>query len=160
MLLGRGGAADGSADVRRGSRRGSSGVRGKRNTGNWSVMAREEVGGGELGKQVVQYIADSASTCNTTQDASGFTNYRECSRPLGRANGGTTSITGYRELTVAFRSDNGWVHLKLHDVVHASLLSCNLISLPSLTLKGHAYAGDNNGVTLKLKGVGRPYISP
>ena len=159
MLVGRGGAVDGSADVRRGSCRGSSGVRGKRNTGNWSVMAREEVGGGELDKQVVQYIADSASTCNTTQDAGGFTNYRECSRPLGLANGGTTSITGDRKLTAAFRSDNGWVHLNLH-VVHAPLLSCNLISLPSLTLKGHTYAGDNNGVTLKLKGVGRPYISP
>ena len=53
---------------------------------------------------------------------------------------------------VAFRSDNGWVHVKLHDVAHAPLLSYNLISLPFLALKGHTYAGDIDGVTLKLKG--------
>ena len=75
-------------------------------TGKCSVLVEEEVGGGELGKQVVQYIADSAATCNTMPDINGLTNYRECSRPLGLANGGTTSITGYDELTVAFRSDN------------------------------------------------------
>ena len=66
-------------------------------------MVGEEVGGGELGKQVVQYIADSAATCNMTPDADGLTNYRECSRPLGLANRGTTSIVGYGELMVAFR---------------------------------------------------------
>ena len=54
-------------------------------------------------------------------------------------------------LILAFRSDNGWVHVKLHDVVHVPLLSCNLISLPSLALKGHTYEGDKDGVTLKLK---------
>ena len=72
----------------------------------------------------MQYIADSAATCNMTPDADGLTNYRECSRPLGLADGRTTSITGYGDLTVAFRSDNGWVHIKLHDVTHAPLLSC------------------------------------
>ena len=123
------------------------------------VVLGEEVGGGELGKQVVQYIVDSAATCNMTPDADGITNYRECNRPLGLANGGTASIAGYGDLTVAFRSDNGWVHVKLHDVAHTSLLSYNLILLPSLALKDHTYAGDKNGVTLKLSG-GRPYISP
>ena len=34
-------------------------------TGKCSVMVGEEVGFGELGKQVVQYIAHSAETCNT-----------------------------------------------------------------------------------------------
>ena len=61
-------------------------------TGNCRVMVGEEAGGVELGKQVVQYIADSAATCNMTPDADGLTNYRECSRPLGVANGVTTFI--------------------------------------------------------------------
>ena len=86
--------------------------------------------GGELGKKVVQCIADSVASCNMTPDADGLTNYRGCSRPLGFANWGTTSIASYGDLTVAFRSDNGWVHIKLHDVVYTPLLSNNFISLP------------------------------
>ena len=74
-------------------------------TGKCRMMVGEEVGGGELGKQVMQYIADSAATSNMTPDADGLTNYRECSGPLGLANGGTTSIAGYGDLTVAFRSE-------------------------------------------------------
>ena len=91
-----------------------------------SVMVGEEVGGGNLGKQVVQYIADSVATLTITRDADGFTINREWSRLLGLANGGTTSITGYEDLTAAFRFDNGWVHVKLHDVAHAPLLSYTL----------------------------------
>ena len=128
-------------------------------TGKCSVMAGEEVDDGELGTQVVRHIADSTTTCNMTPDADGLTNPRECSRPLGLANGGTTSIAGYGELTVACRSENRCVQVKLHDVAHARLLSYNLISLLSLALKDHTYAGDKDGVTLKLKG-GRQYISP
>ena len=48
-------------------------------TGKCGVMVEEEVGGGALGKQAVQYIADSAATCNMTPDADGLTNYKECS---------------------------------------------------------------------------------
>ena len=77
-------------------------------TGKCSVMVKEEVGGRELGKQV----ADSVATCNMMPDADGLTNYRECSRILSLTNGGT-SIVGYDELTLAFRSDNGWMHVKL-----------------------------------------------
>ena len=62
------------------------------------------------------------------------------------------SIAGYGDLTVAFRSDNEWVHVKLHAVAHTPLLSYNFISLPSLALEGHMYAGDKDGVTFKLKG--------
>ena len=119
-------------------------------TGKRSVMIGEDVGGGELGKQVVQYIANSMATFNMTPDADDLISYRECSRPLGLANGGAF-ITGCGDLTVAFRSDNGWVHVELHDVAHTPLLSYNLISLPSLALKGHTYAGDKDRVTLKLK---------
>ena len=75
-------------------------------TGKCRVMLGDEIGGGELGKQVVQYIADSVATCNMTPDADGLITYRECSRPLGLVNGGTTSIAGYGDLTVAFRFDN------------------------------------------------------
>ena len=96
-------------------------------TGKCSVMVGEEVGGGKLGKQVVHYIANSAATCNMTPNADCHTNYRVCSQRLGLANGGTTSIADYGDLLVAFRSDNGWVHVELHDVVHAPLLSYNLV---------------------------------
>ena len=46
----------------------------------------EDVGGGELGKQIEQYIVDSAATCNMTPDVESRTNYRECSGPVGFAN--------------------------------------------------------------------------
>ena len=93
-----------------------------------------------------------------TPDADGLTNYRECSRPLGLANGGTTSIAGYGGRTLAFHSDNGLMHVNLHDIAHAPVLNYNPISLPSLSLKDHTYEGDKDGVTLKLNG-GRPYVS-
>ena len=75
-------------------------------TSKCRVMVGEEIGVGELDKQVVQYIANGAATCSTAPDADGLTNYRECSQPLDLANGGTTS-TEYGDLTVAFHSDNG-----------------------------------------------------
>ena len=55
--------------------------------GKCSATIDDRVGGEALDKQVVQYIADSAATCNMTPDADGLTHYRECSRPLGLANG-------------------------------------------------------------------------
>ena len=120
--------------------------------GKCSVTIGDAVGGVALDKQVVQYIADSAATCNMTPDADGLTNYRECSRPLGLANGEEISIVGYGDLTVNFRTDHGWVRVKMNDVAHVPQLCHNLISLPSMTLKGHTYMGDKGGVTLKLKG--------
>ena len=47
--------------------------------GKWSVTVGEEVEGGELGKQIVQYITNSAATYTMTSDADGLTNYREFS---------------------------------------------------------------------------------
>ena len=120
--------------------------------GKCSVTIGDAVGGVALDKQVVRYIADSAATCNMTPDADGLTNYRECSRPLGLANGEEISIVGYGDLTVNFRTDHRWVRVKMNDVAHVPQLSHNLISLPSMTLKGHTYMGDKGGVTLKLKG--------
>ena len=120
--------------------------------GKCSVTIGDAVGGVALDKQVVQYIADSAATCNMTPDADGLTNYRECSRPLGLANGEEISIVGYGDLTVNFRTDHGWVQVKMNDVAHVPQLCHNLISLPSMTLKGHTYMGDKGGVTLKLEG--------
>ena len=100
----------------------------------------------------MQYIADSAVTCNMTPDADGLTSYRECSRPLGLANGEEISIVGYGDLTVSFCTDHGWIRVEMNDVAHVPQLSYNLISLPSMTRKGHTYTGDKDGVTLKLKG--------
>ena len=40
----------------------------------------------------------------------------------------------------------------MNDVPHVPQLSYNLISLPSITQKGHTYVGDKDGVTPKLKG--------
>ena len=120
--------------------------------GKCSATIDDRVGDEALDKQVVQYIADSAATCNMTPDADGLTNHRECSRPLGLANGEEISIVGYGDLTVNFRTDHRWVRVKMNDVAHVPQLSYNLISLPSMTLKGHTYTGDKGGVTLKLKG--------
>ena len=92
-----------------------------------------------LDKQVVQYIADSAATCNMTPDADALTNYRECSRPLGLANGEAISIVGYGDLTVNLRTDHGWVRVGMNDVAHVRLLNYNLISLPSMILQSHTY---------------------
>ena len=114
--------------------------------GKCTMMVGDEGEGGELGKQVVQCIVDSTATCNMTPDPDGLTSYRKCSRPLGLANGGKTFITGFGDLTVAFHSDNRWVHVKLYD-----LLSYNLILLLFLALTDHTYAGNKDGVTLKLK---------
>ena len=47
--------------------------------GKCSVTIGDTVGGVALDKQVVHYIADSATTCNMTPDADGLTSYRECS---------------------------------------------------------------------------------
>ena len=120
--------------------------------GKCNAAIDDRVGGEALDKQVVQYIADSAATCNMTPDADGLTNYRECSRPLGLANGEEISIVGYGDLTVNFRTDHRWVRIKMNDVPHVPQLSHNLILLPSMTLRGHTYTGDKGGVTLKLKG--------
>ena len=102
--------------------------------GKCSVTIGDVVGGVALDKQVVQHIADSAATCNMTPDADGLTNYRECSRLLGLANGEAISIVGYGNLTVNLRIDHGWVRDKMNDVAHALLLNYNLISLPSIAL--------------------------
>ena len=128
-------------------------------TGKCSLRIGEEVGDGELDKQVAQSIADSGATCQTTPDADGLTNYRECSRPLGLAGRRKTSITGSGDLTVAFRSNDSWVHVKLHDVAHLPLLSYNLVSITSLAQEGHPSAVEKSGVTLKLKKEGMVQFS-
>ena len=124
-------------------------------TAKCSFRIGEEVGDGELDKQVAQYIADSGATCHLTPDADGLTNYRECSRPLGLTDRGKISIAGYGDLTVVFRSNGSWVHVRLHDVAHASLVSYNLVSLISLAQEGHPSAVEESGVTLELKGEGK-----
>ena len=120
-------------------------------SGKCSLRIGEEVGDKELDKQVTQYIADSEATCHLTPDADGLTNYREYSRSLGLADRREISIAGYGDLTVAFRSIDSWVHVKLHDVAHAPLLSCNLILITSLEQEGHPSAIEESRVTLKLK---------
>ena len=120
--------------------------------GKCSMTIGDTVGGVALDKQVVQYIADSAATCNMTPNADGLTNYRECSRPLGLANGKEISIVGYGDRTVNLRIDRRWVRVEMNDVAPVPLLNYNLISLPSMTLQGRPYTGDKDGITLKLNG--------
>ena len=98
----------------------------------------------------MQYIADSAAACNMTPDAEGLTNYRMRSRSLGLANGEAISIVGCGDLTVNLGTDHGCVRVETDDVAHAPLLNYNLTSLPSMTLQGHTYTGDKDGITLKL----------
>ena len=123
-------------------------------TGMCSLRIGEEFGDGEFDKQVAQYIADSEATCHLTPDADGLTNYRECRRPFGLADRRKISIAGYGDLTVPFRSNDSWVHVKLHDVAHAPLLSYDLVSLISLAQEGHPSTIEESGITLKLKGGG------
>ena len=123
-------------------------------TGKCSLRIGKGVRDGELDKQVAQYIADSGATCHLTPDADGLTNYRECSRPLCLANRRKISISGYGGLTIAFRCNDGWVHVKLHDVAHAPLLSYKLVSINFLSQEGHPSAVEESRVTLKLKGGG------
>ena len=123
--------------------------------GKCRLRIGKEVGDGELDKQAAQYIAGSGATCHLTPDANGLTNYRECSRPFGLADRRKISIAGYGNLTVAFRSNESWVHVKLHDVAHAPLLSYNLASLTSLAQKDYPSAVEVSGVTSKPKGRGR-----
>ena len=53
-------------------------------TGKCSLRIGEEVGDGELDKQLAQYIADnSGATRHMTPNADGLNNYQKCSRPLG-----------------------------------------------------------------------------
>ena len=119
--------------------------------GKCSVTVGDAVGGVALDKQVVQYIADSAATCNMTPDDDGLTNHRECSRPLGLANGDAISIVGYGDLTVNLRTDHGWVRVEINNVAHVPLLKY-LISLPSMALQGLTYTGDKDGISVKLNG--------
>ena len=102
----------------------------------------------------MQYIADSGKTYHLTPDADGLTNCRECSQPLGLADKRKISIADYDDLTVAFRSNDSWVRVKLHIVAHAPLLSYNLVSFASLAQRGHSSAVEETRVTLKLKGGG------
>ena len=120
--------------------------------GKCSVTIGDAVGGVALDKQVMHYIADSAATCSMTPNSDGLTCYRECSRPLGLANGEEITIVGYGDLTVDFRTNHGWVRVEMNDVAHVPQLSYNLISLPSMAQKGHTYTGDKDGVALELKG--------
>ena len=87
-----------------------------------------------------------------TPDADGLTSYRECSRPLGLANGEAISIVGYGDLTVNLRTDHGRGRVEMNDIAHVPLLNYNLIVLPSMTLQSHTYTGDNDGITLELNG--------
>ena len=123
-------------------------------TGKCSLRIGEEVGDGELDKQVAHYIADSGATCHMTPDANGFTNNRECSQPLGLADKRKISIAGYGGLTVAFRFNDSWVPVKLDDVAHVPLLSYNLVSITSLAQEGHPSAVEKSGVTPKHQGGG------
>ena len=127
--------------------------------GKCSVTIGDAVGGVALDKQVMHYIADSAATCSMTPNSDGLTCYRECSRPLGLANGEEITIVGYGDLTVDFCTNHGWVRVEMNDVAHVPQLSYNLISLPSMAQKGHTYTGDKDGVTLELKG-GKTVFSP
>ena len=124
-------------------------------TGKCSLRIGEEVGDGELDKQLTQYTADSSgATCHMTSNADGLNNYQKCSRPLGLPDTRKISIAGYGDLTVAFRPNDSWVQIKLRDVAHIPLLSYNLVSLTALAQESQPSAVEESGVTLKLKGGG------
>ena len=62
----------------------------------------------------------------------------------------TNSSALAHAIAVAFRSNDSWVHVKLHNVAHVQLLSYNVVSLTSLAQEGHTSVVEENGATLKL----------
>ena len=117
--------------------------------GKCSLIIGQDVGYGEFERQVAQHIADTRGTCHLTPDADCLKSYEKWSRSLDLAVRRKIAIAGYGDLTLAFRFNESWVHVQLHDVPHAPLLSYNRISLTSLAPEDHLSAVEESGVTLK-----------
>lgn len=109
-----------------------------------------QVGDGELARQVESLVADSAVSCHMSNNADQMDNYQECDRSLNVASGDTIPIAGYGDLTVTFRSGNKWINLKLVRVAHIPQLDYHLVSLPTMGAEGQTYVGDGKGIKLNL----------
>lgn len=100
-----------------------------------------------------KFAATTASTCHMFVSADYFENYRECDNGQVRiANGTSIPIAGYGDVTIAFRSADGWTPVRLKGVAHVPRAIFNVVSLTKLISEGHAYLGDHKGTTLRMQG--------
>ncbi|CAN0352481.1 unnamed protein product, partial [Scytosiphon promiscuus] len=96
------------------------------------------VGGGELAGQSQEesFILDSGASCTVFTSDDGFVNYRECDKRVRVAGKRELPIVGQGDVTIAFRSEQGRVRLKLRDVFHVPQLGYNLISFRGVMAAG------------------------
>lgn len=83
------------------------------------------------GQDVMKYVADTAATVSMFASSDGFANYRECS---GRVKGvagdkAPLPLLGYGEVTVVFKTENGWVPVPILNAAHVPELPYNIISI-------------------------------
>ncbi|CAN0419780.1 unnamed protein product, partial [Scytosiphon promiscuus] len=73
------------------------------------------VGGGELAGQShdESFILDSVASCTIFPSDDGFVNYGECDKRVRVAGKRELPIVGQGDVTIAFRSEQGRVRLKL-----------------------------------------------
>ncbi|CAN0361141.1 unnamed protein product, partial [Scytosiphon promiscuus] len=82
-------------------------------------------------------ILDSGTSCTMFTSDDGFVNYRECDKRVRVAGKRELPIVGQGDVTIAFRSEQGRVRLKLCDVFQVPQLGCNLISFRGVMAAGH-----------------------
>ncbi|CAM9316472.1 unnamed protein product, partial [Sphacelaria rigidula] len=84
------------------------------------------------------WVFDTGVTQHFSRDSHGMTEYKECKgRVLRCAGGSTHPIVGRGNLSLAFRSDEQDVVLKLMDVDHVPGVRHHLLSLTRVQHKGH-----------------------
>lgn len=116
------------------------------------------VGVTEQGRDVMRYVADTAASCSMFTSADSFVKYLECSGSLKGISGTTSPIQGYGDVTVFFRSNNGWSPVTLKHVAHTPELQYNLVSISTLAEEGHTYLGKKGGIVLTTPGGGEVWF--
>ncbi|CAN0428094.1 unnamed protein product, partial [Scytosiphon promiscuus] len=112
------------------------------------------VGGGELARQSQQesFILDSGASSTMFTSDDGFTNYRECDKRVRVADKRELPIVGQGDVTIAFRSGQGRVRLKLRDVFHVPQLRDKLISFGGVMADELNVENYFERITIFLKG--------
>ncbi|CAN0486929.1 unnamed protein product, partial [Scytosiphon promiscuus] len=101
--------------------------------------------------QEESFILDSGASCTMFTSDDGFVNYRECDKRVRVAGKRELPIVGQGDVTIAFRSEQGRVRLKLRDVFHVPQLGYNLISFRGVMAAGHNVENSFVKITIFLK---------
>lgn len=119
------------------------------------VSGEENYSQGLYGEMVKpeKFAATTVATCHMFASVDRFENYRACDGGQVRlANGSTIPIAGYGDVTIAFRSGDGWTPVRLEGVAHVPRVTFNVLSLTKLMSERHAFQGDSRGLTLRMQG--------